>query len=135
MVSEKLRLKLNLLGKKFNLDLFILFGSRAKSTNQKDSDWDFAILPGKNFEKKDYITLREELYDLTNSEKVDLIDIEEQDNPILRFEIFESGICLFEKKENLFEENKTNSWFNYLYFKPEIDLRNQQIKKSLKEMI
>lgn len=62
--SKKLR-------KKFNIQKLILFGSRARGDNLKNSDFDFIVV-SKDFEKRPFILRASELYDYWDKE----LDIE-----------------------------------------------------------
>ena len=57
-MDQKLKQKLKNLAKEFNLDLFILFGSRANNTNREDSDWDFAFIKYGKFKLEDEFDFR-----------------------------------------------------------------------------
>lgn len=61
--SKKLR-------KKFNIQKLLLFGSRARGDNLKNSDFDFIIV-SKDFEKKRFILRASDLYDYWD-QKVDI---------------------------------------------------------------
>jgi predicted nucleotidyltransferase len=118
------------LSKKFDLDLLVLFGSRAKGYCTNNSDWDFAFLKKNitNYERKKLLI---ELIDILKTDKIDLIDLNKIDNIVLKYEIFNNGICIYEKQEGLFELNETNTWFNFVFYKDSIDLQNKNIENEL----
>jgi hypothetical protein len=53
----------------------MLFGSRAREDFDSRSDIDIGILPGKNYDHKKLIFLREKLENLNIPYKVDIVDI------------------------------------------------------------
>lgn len=122
--------------KKLSIKLFIIFGSRAKGTNFKDSDWDFAI-----FTQKDKIgqtqktKLFEELEKITKFNKIDIIHLNHTQDPLLWYEIFTKGICLYEKDKGLFDNMQTNSIFNFIDYKPLYLIEEQIVNKRLEEII
>ena len=80
--------------KEFNVEKVILFGSRARGTNNEKSDIDIAIYGCNNFEKlKDKID--EELWSLLN---VDIINMNSKyvSDELIK-EIEKDGVVLYEK--------------------------------------
>lgn len=107
--------KLKLIGKKYNLDLFILFGSRAKGNFKDNSDYDLAYLKI----NIDYIqedNLIKDLELLFEDKKFDLVNLDKDriNSIVLENEIFTSGILIFESKKNIFEVKKENIFFDYI---------------------
>ena len=80
--------------KEFNVEKVILFGSRARGTNNEKSDIDIAVYGCNDFEKlKDKID--EELWSLLN---VDIINMNSKYvSDELRKEIKKDGVVLYEK--------------------------------------
>ena len=99
--------------KYFELDLFVLFGSRAGHKSSENSDYDLAFYK-KNITVDEQLDLLEELESLFDGKKFDLVDLEKNDNPILRKDIFFKGVCIFEKKKFLFEKEKEIAYFDYI---------------------
>lgn len=95
------------LSKLFNLKLLVLFGSRAKKTYSRTSDWDFAYFPRSNFTFQDEKNLFENLMRILN----------------------------YESEKGLFKEMKYNSWISYLDFKHYYDLQFEINKKELEGMV
>jgi len=129
-MKKELKQKFINLAKNLDLDLFILFGSRANNTHKEDSDWDFAYLKN-NFTYKEYEQLYNKLMDILNSENIDLINLDETDNLVLTNEIFKNGECIYEKQKGLFDLNEANSWFNFVFYKDSIDIQNKNLKNEL----
>ncbi|MBU0758245.1 MAG: nucleotidyltransferase domain-containing protein [Nanoarchaeota archaeon] len=120
---------------KHNLLLFILFGSRAKNSQKKDSDYDFAFYTKKPISANKEITLFEDLMEIVKNEKIDLVNINTNHSSIVRKEIFMNGIPLFEKKKGLFENFKWASWIDYIDFSIFEDRRVALLKKQLEASV
>ncbi len=93
---------------KHNIQLAVLFGSRAKGEPRSDSDWDLAILVKSDFYKKEKNnpsgfrkSLLKELCFLLKTSQVDLV-ILNRVSPFLRYQVAKSGILLFEEKKGVF---------------------------------
>lgn len=112
-ISSNLKSSLVELAKKFELDLFVLFGSRAGHKSSKNSDYDLAFYK-KNISVDEQLNLIEELESIFEGKKFDLVDLEKNDNSVLRKDIFFKGVCLFEKKKFLFEKEKEIAYFDYV---------------------
>jgi predicted nucleotidyltransferase len=108
MINSKLKKKLENIAKKYKLELFILFGSRAKGNFTKDSDWDFAFLSKNNINKE---SLENDLFLILEDPNIDLIDLSEDILPELEWEIFNKGILINEENKKLFIEFKLQSFF------------------------
>jgi predicted nucleotidyltransferase len=121
--------------KKFNLKLFILFGSRAKNVHRSDSDWDFAYLPKKKLSLKKRWEFLNLLSDKFKTENIDLIDISEPKNYLILKNIFFEGKCLYEEKEDYFKDKLLDSWFAYEDFKQYYDIEQKIVKDKLKNMV
>lgn len=123
--------ELKKLGKKYDLRVLVLFGSRAKGTHKKDSDYDIAFYPKKNFTTKDEINLFNEILGIINSDKVDLINLEKPKNYLLVKNIFFEGYCLFEHNDGLFNKMRGDSWFMYNDFKKYYDEEPELLRRRL----
>lgn len=122
------------LANKFGLVLLILFGSRSSNFYDKKSDYDFAYFsrkPLSKLKKKMFLNSLEKLF---SYERVDLIEINTSDSIILRNEIFEKGICLYELKDGLFDEFAGNSWIDYMDNLTYLKDYKKNIVKSVKSM-
>ncbi len=115
--NKKFLNNIKLICKKYELYIFILFGSRAKGTYTQKSDYDFAFIPKSNFSSNDEISLFNDIIDLLENENVDLINIANNYSAKLRYEIFFAGIPLFESKKNLFSDLKGRAYIDYIDYK------------------
>lgn len=115
--------KLKVLAKKYDFKILILFGSRALQTNNKDSDYDFAFYK-KNISTKDEYELFNNFMEILNTQNIDLINIEKNTDATLRNQIFQKGICIYEKNKFTFEEMQTDALMDYMDFKELINSRD-----------
>jgi len=95
------------------IDLLVLFGSSAGDKPESSRDIDLAVKlkEGISISKLDLI------YKLDNffmGKNIDLVRLTTDTDPLLLHEIFMKGVCLFERKKNLFEKDKLRAWKLYL---------------------
>lgn len=125
--------KIKRIGKKYNLLILVLFGSRANNKAKKDSDVDLAFYTRSPMKPKEELSIYEEFVESLEYEKIDLININTNHSPVIRKEIFFNGKPLFEAKEGLFTELKWNAWIDYIDFKKYEKKRMVLLKEKLKE--
>lgn len=130
-MNQKLKSELEKLAKKFNLDLLVLFGSRAKGINNINSDWDFAFIKYGNFTYEDEFNLNLELIKIIQNEKIDLVNIMKTQKPKLNYEIFNYGYLIFEKKKNNFDNLKSLSVIDYIDSKRFFKQKEDMLKREL----
>jgi predicted nucleotidyltransferase len=123
------------IAKKYDLKLFILFGSRARKENKKGSDWDLAFYPPKNFTIDDEMNLFNDLITLFNDEKVDLLNIKKSKKLHVINNVFQTGILIHEKEEGFFVTKKWDAWIDFQDFKRYYDMQAHLTKEKLKEML
>jgi len=105
--------RLQALARQYQLELVILFGSRAKGTPRPGSDTDIAVL------RREGIVPPEEVLELTyrlgrtlgmpNPELVDL----RRAPPLLKYEVARSGKVLYEAEPGLFQRFHILAWKLY----------------------
>ena len=99
-----------------NLQMLILFGSRARGEHRPDSDWDFAVLYGERSDRKDIssllkiYTLLEQAFEIPD-DKIDVVDLKEC-SPILAHYVARDGQLLYERETGLFEGFKQKFLMN-----------------------
>ncbi|MFW6026466.1 MAG: type VII toxin-antitoxin system MntA family adenylyltransferase antitoxin [Candidatus Woesearchaeota archaeon] len=133
-MNNRTKSNLRKIARKYDLLLFVYFGSRVKNEETKESDYDFAFYNKEKISEVIYLQLKKDIYYLLNTSHIDLIDLNREDDPVLRYEIFKDGICIYEKYKGIFEKVQTDSWFNYIYYKPYLEEQRKFLKKSLQEM-
>lgn len=124
-------IKLSEIAKKHNLLVLVLFGSRAKKTNKKNSDYDFAFYAKKELSSEKYLNLFEDIMKELKDEKIDLIDVNKNKSHLLRYQIFSTGKCLYEFTKGFFNELKYRAWFDYKDFECYYDKQNEIVKRKL----
>lgn len=124
--NNEILLELSEIAKKYNLSLLVLFGSRAKGTYKTSSDYDFAYIAPSNFTTENKINLIDDLMFLFKTEKIDLINILQNHDTKLRYEIFFSGKMIYEKKKSLFSDLKGKAFIDYIDFN-RFSKRNSEI--------
>jgi predicted nucleotidyltransferase len=119
------------IAKKYDLDLMVLFGSRAKGGHNKNSDYDIAFW--KILSVDDEIRLFDEIMGILQCENIDLININKNHDVKLRYEIFFNGCVIYEKEKGLFQDLKGRAWIDYMDFKRFSSNRLDLLKKDLEE--
>jgi len=115
--------------KNYDLDLFILFGSRAKGSSNANSDYDFAYLGNLSFDDK--LSLLGDLTAFFKTDSIDLVNISKKHSIFFRFEIFNFAKLIFESKLGLFSRCRTAARIDYIDFKPQFNLRQEMIRKKV----
>jgi predicted nucleotidyltransferase len=127
--------KFQLLGKKYNLRVLILFGSRAKGTERKDSDWDLAYYPLKSdFDADEDSNLFNDILNILKTEKVDLLNLKKSNNLLVIKNSLKDAIALYEHKEGTLSSMRWSAWIDYQDFRKYIDLKNDLVKNNLREI-
>lgn len=126
--------KIRKIAQRNNIFLLILFGSRAKGTYTKKSDYDIAFVPDKNFSKKDEVKLCDELVKILSNEKIDLINISRNHDVKLRYEIFFAGVPLYEKEKGSFFDMRGKAYIDYMDFKRFTKDRLDLLSRDIEEM-
>jgi predicted nucleotidyltransferase len=97
---------------RWNWRLVVLFGSAARGKAGRDVD--LAVLPGGPMppllEQGRWQAALEELFE---PQPVDLLVLSAASSPIIRFQVFRSGRCLFESEPGLFSREQDRAFFLY----------------------
>jgi predicted nucleotidyltransferase len=80
-------LRLEDLAEKYQLELILIFGSRAREDVHPDSDIDIAVYGRQIFSEKEKIQLTYELCNFLHTNDVDLVDLKTA-SPLLKKEVF-----------------------------------------------
>lgn len=108
MPSDQERGAIRDLAERYEWHLVVLFGSVAREGTGRDLD--LAVLPGVAAERRKGPPLfREarwlrELEDIFHPAAVDLVVLTDGLSPVTRREIFEDGVCLYERRPGLYDE-------------------------------
>lgn len=90
------------------IQLFMLFGSRARGDARADSDWDFGYLAESNF---DPLLLLTDITLLLKTDKVDLVNLSKA-NGLLRFRVAKDGSVIYQKNGGEYEK----FWLQAVHF-------------------
>lgn len=122
------------LAEEFELELIVLFGSYAKNEVQSYSDVDIAYFAKKPLNEYKKRELRNKFSNIFKDAPIDLIELNTNQSIFLRYEIFQTGICLFESKEDLYNEFENNSWFDYIDNKTYLDEYKDIVRKKIETL-
>ena len=111
---------------KYKIKLLIVFGSYACGEMKKTSDIDLAFFSKTNPKEK-YLDMLDELSIIFENEKIDLINLCENDNILLKKEIVKNGKIVYGDKK-LFDILYANYISEYLDFKENQNLFDDEIK-------
>jgi len=117
------------IAKKYKIDLIVLFGSLAKGNERSESDADIGISRNKSFELEEDLQLRQDLQQIFKRE-IDIVEIKRA-SPLLLGEIAKNSRLLYGKKDK-FTEMKILAMKKYIDFKPYFKLREELIRKYIK---
>lgn len=119
--------------KKNGIELLVLFGSSAGDKPETSRDIDLAVKfkEGVCISKLDLIY---KLDDFFKGKNIDLVLLTADTDPLLLYEIFMKGVCLFEKKKNIFEKDKLRAWKLYLDTKKIRDMRGKYLKDFVRKV-
>lgn len=116
------------------IKLIVLFGSQAKKTAAKTSDYDIAVLANMPLNLEDKIKLTEEISKRFgfNEDKMDLVDLWSAP-PLLQYEIAEHGKLI---QGSLFDFNRFRilAWKRYLDTGKLRRMREQSLKHRLQHV-
>jgi len=115
------------------IDLVVLFGSRATGKVHARSDVDIALYARTARLRPRWVDLYGEMEDLLG-EEIDVSIIDGETDPVLRLEVFRKGKCLYEAEPGLFFEQQLAAMKIYEDTEPLRRLRDQVLKKRLKEL-
>jgi predicted nucleotidyltransferase len=81
-----------------DLQLLVLYGSRARGDARPDSDWDFAWLGDENVDPDRLLAI---LAELTKADRIDLADLGRA-GALLRYRVARDGTVVFEREPSSF---------------------------------
>ncbi|MFW6273952.1 MAG: type VII toxin-antitoxin system MntA family adenylyltransferase antitoxin, partial [Halanaerobium sp.] len=115
--------------KKYNIELYIVFGSYAENMNTPGSDLDLAYKSFKILSEDEEIELLNELSQFYQRGDLDLVNLSKAE-PILKVEIAKKGRLLYGEKEK-FEEFSIYAAAIYADTKHLRDERRKMLEKKL----
>jgi uncharacterized protein len=116
-LTKKQKQKINKVAKKYQLNLIVLFGSRATGKIHEKSDFDVAYLPKKNLGYDDENNINSQFTNIFKYDRVDSVNIKKAP-PLLLFGIFNECQVLFTKDNLIFPTYRTYAFKKYFEMKP-----------------
>lgn len=125
------RNSLGALADSYDIDLIVMFGSRARGQSAPHSDTDIAI------RSKRELTVHDELAIATALEKffpeVDLCNISRA-KPLLLGAIGQDAKLIYQRNDSLFEEFKIFAWNVYTDFKPQLTRIRERNRAAIEKL-
>ncbi len=106
--------KIQVIGRKYDLQLILLYGSYAKDTPHKGSDFDIALLGKKPIEFKKLLNISsalEKVFGNSADRELDVSSLH-RDDPLFRFEVTKSSQLLY-GNESEYTEFKAYAYQSY----------------------
>ncbi|MBI5755039.1 nucleotidyltransferase domain-containing protein [Candidatus Peregrinibacteria bacterium] len=119
------------IAKKYRLNLLILFGSETTTQKTKHSDLDLAFFRYQYMPPEEENRLFTDLMEAYRREDIDLINIKNTPNLLLRYEIFIKGMPIYEKKKGFFSKTRWEAYIDFMDFKRFFDQKGAVIEKNL----
>ncbi|HEY4478398.1 MAG TPA: nucleotidyltransferase domain-containing protein, partial [Candidatus Paceibacterota bacterium] len=98
---ENIKSKATELAHIYNLDMIVLFGSRADNTANKYSDVDIAYIKDESLSFEDQISLGNAIAPLFGTEAVDVVYLNKT-SPTFMYQIMKKAMILFSKNKVIF---------------------------------
>ncbi len=114
------------------IELLVLFGSSAGDTSETARDIDIAMKLKKGIQ----ISKLKLIYKLDDffNKKIDLVLLTSDTDPLLIYEIFSTGKCIYERKKGIFEKEKLRAWKLYLDTEKIRSMRSRYLKDFVKKV-
>lgn len=122
------------IAQKYDLDLLIVFGSQANNTKNHLSDLDLAFFRLKSFSPEEENNLAEDLMYLHKRADIDIINIKNNPNALLRYQIFMEGKPLYEKKKELFKKMRWQAYIDFEDFKRFYKEKEKLLDKKIQNL-
>jgi predicted nucleotidyltransferase len=103
--------ELHTLATRYGWRLIVLFGSTVRG--ERGRDLDLAVLPETMPSLLEQGHWLAELEALASPQPVDLLVLHDAISPVLRFEVFREGVCVFESSPGLFAQEQDRAFFLY----------------------
>lgn len=129
--NRSMKEKIAQIGKKYGLEMIILFGSMATGHARQDSDIDIAIIKNKELTARQEAVLSAELQHVLGKE-VDLVDIADA-GALLLGQIGRDGKLLYGNNKR-FISAKLYFTKQFIDFMPYFRLREKMIRQNIKKL-
>lgn len=116
-----------------DIDLMILFGSRATGKMHTGSDTDIALFSRTKHLRDIHVRLYGEMEDLMR-EEIDVVILDRDADPVLLREVYQKGQCLYESRPGLFLEQKIRAYKVFEDTEPLRRFRDQVLAQRIKAL-
>lgn len=116
----------SLAGQHPGLELFVLYGSRARGEAHAGSDWDFGFL-GSNV---DVLALQADLVAAVGTDDVDVVDLA-RCSALLAFHAARDGVLVFQRRPEAFEEFQIHATSRWLDMEPVVRAAHREVLAGL----
>ena len=134
-LTKEQKQKIDKIGRKYDLKLALLFGSRARNQERKDSDLDIAILGNKKIDFKELLQINYEFQKVFEI----IVDVRSLHNtsPLFRYQVTKNSQLFYGTSRDYFNY-KSFAYLDYIDNESMFDLTRKMIarrQKYLKEKI
>ena len=131
IINPKQQDKIRDLAQRFELRLFVLFGSQAKDQAGPDSDFDLAYYPTTPISFDNELLIIRELEEIFHSNQVQLVNLYTA-SPLLLKQVVDKGMPLYENAQSAFNEFYLYAMRLYYEAQPLFELRRQRLNELIK---
>lgn len=132
LTIEKIKIAAREIGKKHNLRLMLLYGSRAKGTAKRGSDADIAVLGNSALGLGDITGIINDFMDALGVNEIDVKSLH-RTNPLFRWQVMERGILLYGDELD-FSKFRAYAFRDYMESKSLFALKEKMVKKQLEKL-
>ena len=132
-ISEKQKMRIEEVAKKYQLKLVLLFGSRVDGKIHKESDYDVAYLPSKNLSYDEKIDINSVFISIFPHKegRIDTVDIKRA-KPLLLYGIFRKCQVLFAEDDLVFPTYRIYAYQKYIEALPVYEKRFKNLREKIK---
>ena len=113
-LSHEQRTALAEIARQADARLLVLFGSMARGDAHSGSDLDLAIDRPNPADLATHLQLIQEVEEAIPGIRVDFVFLNPRTPPVLRYQVFTEGECLYEGEPGLFDHEFLRAWHLYL---------------------
>lgn len=132
-ISEKQQQRINVLAKKYQLKLILLFGSRVTGKTHKESDFDVAYLPEKNLSFDEETDINLQFIGIFSHDRIDTVDLRKA-SPLLLYGIFKNCQVLFAEDDLIFYRYRVYILKKYIEAESYYEQKYKKLKEKIKQL-
>ena len=132
-IVEELKEIMRSIGEGYGIRHALLFGSYARGDYKPYSDIDIAVKFDRGWDRKEYIIRSGKLSSIISGrigKETSVVPLNLADS-ILKYEVYSSGILLYCKDMDEFEDDRLNGIDQYLDFKERFESHYERFKKEI----